>query len=85
MVADEPAAKQHVVSELQRVLKPEGHAVLMIRDDNLASWQPHLDAAECKAWRMVHATAPRNNFPRANHAEPIMYRIHVFQRLEQGA
>jgi len=74
--------REVVISELARVLKPGGHAVLMIREDNIAQWHPIIDHAEAKAQllRLVHTTAPRNNFPNKPFGEEIYYRQYVFQR-----
>jgi len=73
-----------VVEEILRVLKPGGHAIVMIQEDNVKQWRPALDAAEApsaKKWRMVHSTAPRNNLPQRADGEVILYRQYVFQRL----
>lgn len=81
----ESGLQEFVVDEVVRVLKPGGHAILMIREDNFKEWQPVLDAAEApsaRKWRMVHCTAPHNNFTQRTDGEVILYRQHVFQRLD---
>ena len=80
--------REVVVSELLRVLKPGGHAVLMIREDNIDQWRPSIDEAEAKerTWRLVHATAPRNNFAKGGIkvGEEVYYRQYIFQRSDAG-
>lgn len=76
-------AREMVVSELTRVLKPGGHAVLMIREDNIHEWRPAIDHAESsvRQLRLVHTTTPRNNFPNKPVGEEIYYRQYVFERV----
>uniref|UniRef100_A0A7S3NFE2 Methyltransferase type 11 domain-containing protein n=1 Tax=Aureoumbra lagunensis TaxID=44058 RepID=A0A7S3NFE2_9STRA len=72
-----------VFAEFCRAVKPGGHAILMIRDDNIDAWQPHMDELERqRAWRLIEVSEPRDNFPgRDDNEPPIMYRIYVLRIL----
>mmetsp|Transcript_8723 Transcript_8723/g.27423 ORF Transcript_8723/g.27423 Transcript_8723/m.27423 type:complete len:756 (-) Transcript_8723:508-2775(-) len=78
-VAPDPA----VLAEFVRVVKPAGHVVLMFRDDNVADWQPHIDALERdRKWKLVEVSDSRDNFPGSPAADArITYRIYVFEVL----
>ena len=83
-VEEEPEKRALLVSELIRVLKPGAHAVLMIREDDIEGWMPHLypepDGVK-GSLLSVHMTTPRNNFVNKAQGEEIMYRQHVFTKL----
>lgn len=74
-----------VLEEFCRVLKPGGHAVLMIREDDVQKWQPSMEKMQ-DAWDMTFQTEPRDNFENASgfNSESddgkVWYRIKVFTK-----
>ncbi|KAJ8598888.1 hypothetical protein CTAYLR_010270 [Chrysophaeum taylorii] len=71
-----------VLAEFVRVVKPWGHAVLMLRDDNIDDWRPHIETLELqRRWKLVRVSKTRNNFPGASDKPPIFYKMYVFQIL----
>jgi ubiquinone/menaquinone biosynthesis C-methylase UbiE len=74
---------QAVLQEFCRVLCVGGKAVLMIREDDVAKWEPAMtNLKQTGAWELTYQTEARNNFENVTNEDgKVWYRIKVFTKL----
>ena len=70
-----------VLQEFCRVLKVGGHAVLQIREDDAAKWEPAMATVQ-HCWNMTHQTDKKDNFENVTSEDgKVWYRIKVFTKI----
>ena len=70
-----------VLEEYVRVTKPQGHILLMIREDQDKAWTIKREAmVNAGLWKLSEVTETLPNFPQ-NPEEPAPFNVWIYQKL----